>query len=138
MSVDILSVNMDKKTTLEDIKNWARKVRDERGWHPDARSLAISIVLEAGELMEHFQWQESPVAEEEIEKSKAKKDDLEKEVGDVVNYLCEFADRLDIDISDSLKKTLKKVEEKYPVEGLKNGGKDFYFAQKKKYREHKK
>src|SRR3989339_1394459 len=80
MLVDILSVNMDKKTTLEDIKNWARKVRDERGWHPDARSLAISIVLEAGELMEHFQWQESPVAEEEIEKSKAKKDDLEKEV----------------------------------------------------------
>lgn len=129
---------MDSKTTLEDIKNWSKKVRDDRGWHPDARSLAISIVLEAGEILEHFQWQESKIAEEELRNDKNKKEELEKEVGDVINYLCEFVDRLDIDMSDSLKKTLKKVEEKYPVEGLKNGGKDFYFAQKKKYRENNK
>lgn len=129
---------MDSKTTLEDIKNWSKKVRDDRGWHPDARSLAISIVLEAGEILEHFQWQESKMVEEELKKNKDKKEELEKEVGDVINYLCEFVERLDIDMSDSLKKTLKKVEEKYPVEGLKSGGNDFYFAQKKKYRENRK
>ncbi len=129
---------MDSKTTLQQIRRWSSKVRNDRGWHPDARSLAISIVLEAGELLEHFQWKESLTTEKELKVNKEKKDELEKEVGDVVNYLCEFADRLDIDISDSLKKTLAKVEEKYPVEGLKNGGADFYFAQKKKYRENKK
>lgn len=128
---------MDSKTTLEDIKKWAKKVREDRGWHPDARSLAISIVLEAGEILEHFQWQESGVVEDELRKNKVKKEELEKEVGDVINYLCEFVERLDLDMSDSLKKTLKKVEEKYPVDGLKQGGSDFYFAQKKKYREDK-
>lgn len=129
---------MDKKTTIEDIRKWARKVREDRNWHPDARSLAVSIVLEAGEILEHFQWEESVKVEEKLKKDKAKKDELAKEVGDVVNYLCEFADRVDIDISESLKNTLKKIEEKYPVEGLKKGGHDFYFAQKKKYREGRK
>lgn len=129
---------MDSKTTLEDIKKWAKKVREDRGWHPDARSLAISIVLEAGEILEHFQWTESKITEDELKRDKNKKDELEKEVGDVINYLCEFVERLDIDMSDSLKKTLKKVEEKYPVDGLKKGGNDFYFAQKKKYRDNRK
>ncbi|MEK7075176.1 MAG: MazG-like family protein, partial [Patescibacteria group bacterium] len=125
---------MDSKTTLEDIKNWAKKVRDDRGWHPDARSLAISIVLEAGEMLEHFQWKESRITEAELKKDSHQKEELEKEVGDVINYLCEFVELLDIDISDSLRKTLKKVEEKYPVDKIKKGGEKFYLQQKKKYR----
>jgi NTP pyrophosphatase (non-canonical NTP hydrolase) len=129
---------VDSKTTLQQIKKWCSKVRNDRNWHPDARSLAISIVLEAGEILEHFQWKESAKSEKEIKSNKAKKEELEKEVGDVVNYLCEFAERMDIDISDSLRKTLKKVEEKYPIEGLKKGGNKFYFSQKKKYREGRK
>lgn len=129
---------MDKKTTVEELRGWARKVRNDRNWHPDARSLAISIVLEASEILEHFQFKESLEAEDKIQKDKAKKEEISKEVGDVVNYLCEFADRMNIDISDSLKKTLKKVKEKYPAAKLKKGGDDFYFKQKKKYREGRK
>lgn len=129
---------MDKKTTVDELRRKARKVRNDRNWHPDARSLAISIVLEAGEILEHFQWEESRKAEGRINKDQSAKEELEKEVGDVVNYLCEFADRMNIDISDSLMKTLKKVEEKYPIEGLKRGGRSFYLAQKKKYREGRK
>ena len=63
---------MDSKTTLEDIKKWARKVRNDRDWHPDARSLAISIVLEAGEILEHFQWDESASVEEKLKLSRKK------------------------------------------------------------------
>lgn len=129
---------MDSKTTLAEIRKWARKVREDRNWYPDARSLAISIVLEAGEILEYFQFYESKKIEKEIKVDKKKKLELEKEVGDVVNYLCEFADRLDIDISDSLKKTLKKIEKKYPVADLKKGGQKFYLSQKLKYRKNKK
>lgn len=129
---------MDNKTTLQQIRKWCSKVRNDRNWHPDARGLAISICLEAAEILEHFQFQESSVVEEKIRNDKNQKEEIAKEVGDVVNYICEFADRLDIDISDSLRITLDKVIKKYPVEGLKNGGDEFYFAQKKKYRENKK
>lgn len=129
---------MDKKTTVNDLRKWARKVRDERGWHPDARSLAISMVLEAGEVLEHFQWNSKKNTEAKIKANKEKMEDLEMEVGDVLNYMCEFADRMDIDLSNALEKTLEKVKKKYPVEGLKKGGDKFYFAQKKKYREGKK
>lgn len=113
-------------------------MREERGWDPDARGLAISIVLEAGELLEHFQWSESQKVEKAVKENKSKKDEIASELGDVVNYLCEFADRLDIDISDALEKTLKKIEKKYPAEDFKKGGMDFYYAQKKKYRNMKK
>lgn len=124
----------DRNVTLAQIRKWCNKVREARGWHPDARSLAISMVLEVGEILEHFQWEESVKVEESIKNSKAKKEEIAKEVGDVVNYLCEFVDRLDIDISDSLKKTLKKVKEKYPAKKIKRGGMEFYYKQKKKYR----
>lgn len=129
---------MDSKVTLQEIRDWCAKVRNERNWHPDARSLSISIILEAAEILEHFQFKESQTVEEAIKKDKAKKEEVAKEIGDVLNYLCELVDRLDIDISDTLKMTLKKVEKKYPVEELKNGGEKFYLAQKKKYREGRK
>ena len=128
---------MDSKTTVQQIRKWCAKVRNDRNWHPDARGLAISISLEAAEILEHFQFKESAEVEEKVKKDKNKKDEISKEIGDVVNYLCELADRLDIDISESVKKTLDKVVKKYPVEGLKKGGDKFYFAQKKKYRQNK-
>lgn len=128
---------MDKTTTIDQIKNWCKEVRDERGWHPNARSLAISLSLEAGEILEHFQWDTSEMVEKKLKKDKNKKEEMEMEIGDAIYYLCEFADRLDIDISSSLKKTLKKIEIKYPVEGLKKYGDKFYYDQKRKYRQKK-
>ena len=126
---------MDNKTTISQIRKWCRKVRSERDWHPSAKDLAISLSLEVSELLEHFQWGSSEKIEERIKKDKDKKEEIEMEIGDIINYLCEVADRLDIDMTDSLKRKLKKVEEKYPVDKLKKHGSKFYFAQKKKYRE---
>jgi len=124
----------DSTTTLAEIKQWCEKVRTERGWHPNAKDLAISMSLEMAELLEHFQWGSSEELEEEIKNNPKKKKELELELGDVVNYMCEFAERMDIDISHALYETLEKVKKKYPAKETKTGGDEFYNAQKRKYR----
>ena len=82
-----------------------------RGWggNHDARSLAISISLEASELLEHFQWLSS---EEAIEKNIQ---GIEEEAADVLIYLLQLANVLDIDLKEAAKKKIQKNALKYPL-----------------------
>lgn len=84
---------------------------EERDWHNlPPRSLAISLSLEANELLEHFQWSDKPVGDREA---------LASELADIIIYAFEFAQQTDIDIADAIKKKLKKTAEKYPAEVFK-------------------
>lgn len=118
---------MDEKTTVAQIKEWVHKMRTDREWVNTPRSLAISVVLEAGELLEHFQWSDAKM--EEINR-----EEVESEVADVLIYLSEFASETGIDLVSALKKKLKKIDEKYPADKIKKLGGKFYYAQKRKYR----
>ncbi len=48
----------DDQTTVQELKTLVAKFRDERGWKEEhnPKNLAMSIAIEAAELMEHFQW----------------------------------------------------------------------------------
>lgn len=87
------------------------KFRDDRGWgrNHDARSLAISVSLEASELLEHFQWVS---AEEAIEKDKQA---IVDEAADVFIYLLQLADVLGIDLKEAAQQKMVKNELKYPA-----------------------
>lgn len=95
--------------------------RDERDWRQfhNEKDLAISISLEASELLELFQWNSS---DETIQK---KQDELEDELADVLIYSVMLASNLDLDIEEIINNKLKKNEIKYPVEKSK-GNKDKY------------
>jgi len=89
--------------------------RDARNWKQfhKPKDLAISLSLEAGEVLEHFQWK----SESEIEKYvKTNKDEIADELSDVLNYLLLIAHNLDIDLADAQEKKIKKNEKKYLVE----------------------
>lgn len=88
--------------------------RDARDWKQfhNPKDLAISIVLEAGELMEHFQWK---TAEQMASHVRKHKEDIADEVADVLIYLIEMGDLLDIDLVDAADRKLKKAAVKYPV-----------------------
>lgn len=87
------------------------KFRDDRGWsgNHDARSLAISVSLEASELLEHFQWVS---ADEAIQKDKQ---GIVDEAADVFIYLLQLANILDIDLKEAALQKLKKNALKYPL-----------------------
>ena len=88
------------------------KFRDDRNWSlcHTPKNLAISLSLEANELLELFQWVDS---NEAIESSKA---EIKDELADIIIYSILMADRMNLDIEEIVAKKLKKNNLKYPVD----------------------
>ena len=86
--------------------------RDDRNWKQfhNPKDLAISISLEAAELLEVFQWSADDVICE------SKKDKVKEELADVVNYCILMADACDLDLDEIVQAKIKRNNEKYPVE----------------------
>ena len=76
------------------------KFRDDRNWRQfhDEKDLAISISIEAAELLELFQWKNSD------EVIKNNKERLEEELADVLIYSLMLADNLDFDVANIIQK----------------------------------
>ena len=90
--------------------------RDARGWkrYHTPKNLALSVAVELGELLEHFQWESDGEILEAV-KDPAKREAIADEIADVIIYLTLLAHELGIDLSEALEKKLRKNEEKYPV-----------------------
>lgn len=106
---------------MSDIKELTEKIkkfRDDRDWMQfhNHKDMAISLVLEAGEVMEHFQWKNQQEIEEYV---KTHKEHIGEELADVAAYLFELADNLNIDLGRALEDKLEKNSKKYPVEKAK-------------------
>jgi dCTP diphosphatase len=88
----------------------------ERDWQVQPpRDIAVSISLEASELLEHFQWNETPTGS---------KDDLASELADVLIYSFQFAALQGIDIPRAMQQKLEKSAKKYPAHVFKGKGHD--------------
>ena len=87
---------------------------------------ASSIVIEAAELLEHFQW-EDPKEED--------KQKIARELADVVAYILSFAITSDIDIAEAFEEKMQRNAEKYPAEEF-QGKEDLdkYYKVKDQYR----
>ena len=103
---------MDRyRQIIEEIKDF----RDKRDWMQfhDPKNMAISVVLEASELLEHFQWKSTEELEDYVSENK---ESIQDELADVALYLFEMADNLGIDLIDAMRAKLQKNIEKYPAE----------------------
>ena len=100
---------------IDDLIQKIKQFRDDRDWMQfhDPKNMAISIVIEAAELLENFQWK----SKEEVEQyAKQHKGAIEEEIADIAIYLFELADNLGIDLADAMNKKLQKNAKKYPAE----------------------
>lgn len=110
------------KETIEQILAF----RDDRNWKQfhNPKDLAISISLEAAELLEVFQWSADDVTcSDKMEK-------IREELADVVNYCVLMADACGLDLDEIVQAKIKRNNEKYPVEKA--------YGSKEKYTELKK
>ncbi len=109
----------DAKTTIKELKGAIKKFQRERNWNPEIRGIAISITIEAAELLEHFQWDDY--------KKRQDKKEIENELADVIIYCLELALAMDIDVAQAIEGKLKQNREKYPA-GLfkKSKATDYY------------
>ena len=100
---------------IEKLTDRVLHFRDARNWKQfhKPKDLAISLSLEAGEVLEHFQWKSETEIEEYV---KTNKDEIADELVDVLSYVLIMAHDLDINLVDAQEKKIKKNEKKYPVE----------------------
>ncbi|PIZ41729.1 nucleotide pyrophosphohydrolase [candidate division WWE3 bacterium CG_4_10_14_0_2_um_filter_42_8] len=107
--------------TLQELQKIIVQFRDERGWkkHHKPKNLAISISVEAAELLEHFQWGGNSDIAEMSQKSEWKKNVM-LEMADVLIYMFSLADALDIDLEKAVltKNDINKV--RFPKETVKD------------------
>ena len=105
----------DNTTQVAELRTLVRQFVDERDWQQfhSPKNLAMALIVEAAELVEHFQWL---TANESASLDDAKKSAVAEELADVLVYLVCIADRLEIDLEAAAFSKMGKNREKYPVE----------------------
>jgi NTP pyrophosphatase (non-canonical NTP hydrolase) len=98
-------------TTLSDALREFSAARDWRQYHTP-KNLAMAMIVEAAELVEHFQW---ATPQESLKPSPEKLAEIRDEVADTLIYLVELADALDIDLIAAARDKIAKNALKYPA-----------------------
>ena len=108
---------MDAETTVAELRELVQSFVDERDWQQfhAPKNLAMSLAIEAAELMEHFQWI-SPENSREIGADPGQLAEVSDELADVLCYALAMGNQLKIDLSTAIRSKMKKNEEKYPAE----------------------
>ena len=101
---------------MEDLKKQIKKFIQARDWeqYHAPKNLAMALSVEAAEIVEIFQWKagEESLTPDELE-------GLRQEIGDVLVYLLELADKYEIDIIQAAKDKMALNETKYPAKIVK-------------------
>lgn len=112
---------------MSDISDLQKRVvsfRDARDWKQfhNPKDSAISLVLEASEVIEHFQWKTPEEITKHMEKNKG---ELAGELADVLYWVLLMANDLDIELGAAFESKMQKNEAKYPVEKSKGNHKKY-------------
>src|SRR3954470_13770390 len=96
---------------MEKMRHKILEFRDQRDWkkYHKEKDLAISISLEANELLENFQWKSSETA------VAVSRQNIKEEMADILIYLVQMADKMEIDLEQEVYEKLEKNAEKYPI-----------------------
>ncbi|MEY4570059.1 MAG: hypothetical protein RLZZ398_1498 [Verrucomicrobiota bacterium] len=88
---------------------------DAREWrkYHNAKDLAVAIAAEAGELMQHFVWQQEEQIEKRLENNR---EEIASEIADVAILLFEFADNLGMNLGEVMQAKIARNDVRYPVE----------------------
>ena len=119
-------MSLDEDTKIHELKELSKKFAEDRDWdqYHNAKDLAIGIVTEAAELLEHFRFK-SKVEVEEALSNPQKKEEISEELADILYFVLRLAQRYDIDITEAFKGKLAKNEKKYPVSKAKGSNKKY-------------
>lgn len=112
---------------MNDIQKLQERIvafRDARDWKQfhNPKDLTISLLLEASELLEHFQWKSAAEMEQHVAGHKAA---VSEELADVLYWVLLIAHDLDIDLIAATHEKMAQNESKYPVEKSKGNHKKY-------------
>jgi NTP pyrophosphatase (non-canonical NTP hydrolase) len=107
----------DSSTTIAELRELVRRFVDERDWRQfhTPKNLAMSLAIEAAELMEHFQWL-TPEQSQNVAGDAGKLAAVGEELADVLCYALALANELNLDVADSVRRKMIRNAEKYPAD----------------------
>jgi NTP pyrophosphatase (non-canonical NTP hydrolase) len=118
----------DSNTTLQNLKDRMAQFVRERDWEQfhTPKNLAMSIAIEAAELMEHFQW----LTVEESKKLQPEQlVDIGEELADIIIYSLSLSNTLGLDLSQTVLAKMEKNSRKYPSEKVKGKSHKYTYYQ---------
>ena len=112
-------------SNINDLQKRVVDFRDARDWKQfhTPKDLAMSIAIEAAELMECFQWKSKKQVEEYVNSDKSA--EIDEEMADILIYLLNLSDVLNIDLIKVANKKLDKNSRKYPISKAKGNAKKY-------------
>jgi NTP pyrophosphatase (non-canonical NTP hydrolase) len=117
---------MDSKTTISDLKERIRIFCEERDWdrYHNAKDLAIGIITEAAELLEHFRFKSNEESEALLNDPERRRE-IAQELADILYFVLRLAQRYEIDLSDELRAKLELNAARYPIDKAKGSNKKY-------------
>jgi len=115
---------MPNQSDLLMLRDRLRAFAAERDWDQfhSPKNLSMALMVEAAELMEHFQWlTEAQSAELPPEGKQA----VGEELADILLYLVRLSDRLGVDLRETALRKLEKNAVKYPAEQVRGSAKKY-------------
>ena len=112
------------KNEMEELRLAIRKFAEDREWDQfhSPKNLASALTVEAGELLEQFQWLTEEQSKTLSGEQKAK---VKDEIADVLIYLVRLADKLDVDLIAVARDKIVLNARKYPVEKSRGSNKKY-------------
>ena len=110
--------------TFNHLKNRLREFAIARDWEQfhSPKNLAMALIVEAAELVEHFQWL---TEEQSATLPPDKLAEVEQELADIQIYLIRLADRLNINLEQAVDAKIAVNERRYPVEKVRGSAKKY-------------
>ena len=111
---------MDKKNTIDTLKNFVENFVKERDWSQfhSPKNISMALAIEASELMDIFKWDTEKDSKVKMSEDKSRQEAID-ELADIIIYAIAFANRNNIDISSAIEQKMEKNEKKYPVDKFK-------------------
>jgi len=103
--------------TIEKLQEKYAEFKERREWEKfhQPKNIAMSISIEAAELMELFQWKDN-VSIEKIKDDEELMAGVREELADIILYSLSMAQRLDIDLSEAVEEKLEENRERFDEE----------------------
>jgi dCTP diphosphatase len=117
-------VKPKRSPTLDELMQRVLRFRDERDWKQfhDPKDLALTLVLETAEVLEHMQWRNGTELREHLKK---KHKEVSHELADVLHVLLLLAEDLKVDLGKAFAQKMQVNEAKYPVHKARGSAKKY-------------
>ncbi len=115
---------VDIEVSIQSLTLRLREFAEARDWDQfhSPRNLASALIVEAGEVLEHFQWLTDAAS---VKLDPARREQIALELADVLLYLIRLADKLEVDVLAAANRKMDLNAEKYPIDKSRGSAKKY-------------